>query len=246
MVDKFPVVELFGPTIQGEGALCGKVSYFLRTGGCSLKCVWCDSMHAVLPKEVKKNATYMNEDDIVTVLSELSTTGHRKDTWITLTGGDPVMWDFTALTTKLHFEGFQIAVETQGSLYNNWLEHCNLVTCSPKGPSSGMLHKLKYEVLDKYVRWLEETLVFKVVAFTKADLDFAESIHLRYPKIPFYMTSGTPTLSAGKTDNLDRVSSDVLIGYRWLTAEVLKRSALHDATISPQMHTLVWARAVGH
>lgn len=53
---KFPVVELFGPTIQGEGAVAGQFSHFVRFGGCPRRCSWCDSMHAVLPEEVQKNA----------------------------------------------------------------------------------------------------------------------------------------------------------------------------------------------
>ena len=41
------VVEIFGPTIQGEGALIGEPTVFVRTGGCDYRCSWCDSLHAV-------------------------------------------------------------------------------------------------------------------------------------------------------------------------------------------------------
>jgi 7-carboxy-7-deazaguanine synthase len=30
----FPVIEIFGPTIQGEGALAGLPTMFVRFGGC--------------------------------------------------------------------------------------------------------------------------------------------------------------------------------------------------------------------
>src|SRR5215831_3988340 len=35
------VDEIFGPTIQGEGALAGAVSMFVRLGGCDYRCAWC-------------------------------------------------------------------------------------------------------------------------------------------------------------------------------------------------------------
>ena len=41
------VSEIFGPTIQGEGALIGQPTIFVRTGGCDYRCSWCGTMHAV-------------------------------------------------------------------------------------------------------------------------------------------------------------------------------------------------------
>ena len=41
------IAEIFGPTIQGEGALIGEPTVFVRAGGCDYRCSWCDSMHAV-------------------------------------------------------------------------------------------------------------------------------------------------------------------------------------------------------
>ena len=43
------ISEIFGPTVQGEGALIGKPTVFVRTGGCDFRCSWCDTLHAVLP-----------------------------------------------------------------------------------------------------------------------------------------------------------------------------------------------------
>jgi len=44
------VSEIFGPTVQGEGALIGTQTLFVRTGGCDYRCSWCDTGYAVLPK----------------------------------------------------------------------------------------------------------------------------------------------------------------------------------------------------
>jgi 7-carboxy-7-deazaguanine synthase len=34
----YPVIEIFGPTIQGEGAEAGLATHFLRVGGCDYRC----------------------------------------------------------------------------------------------------------------------------------------------------------------------------------------------------------------
>ena len=48
-----PVVEIFGPTIQGEGAEAGIPTHFVRVGGCDFRCSWCDTMYAVDPEIVR-------------------------------------------------------------------------------------------------------------------------------------------------------------------------------------------------
>jgi 7-carboxy-7-deazaguanine synthase len=52
----FPVIEIFGPTIQGEGAEAGLSTHFLRVGGCDYRCSWCDTMYAVDPATVRATA----------------------------------------------------------------------------------------------------------------------------------------------------------------------------------------------
>ncbi len=40
------ISEIFGPTIQGEGALSGRPTVFVRTGGCDYRCAWCVAPHS--------------------------------------------------------------------------------------------------------------------------------------------------------------------------------------------------------
>ena len=42
-MSKIPVLEIFGPTIQGEGMVIGQKTMFIRTAGCDYSCSWCDS-----------------------------------------------------------------------------------------------------------------------------------------------------------------------------------------------------------
>ena len=50
MRDRITISEIYGPVIQGEGAVIGKPTVFVRTGGCDYRCSWCDSPYAVLPE----------------------------------------------------------------------------------------------------------------------------------------------------------------------------------------------------
>lgn len=43
MAKGIPVLEIFGPTIQGEGMVIGQKTMFVRTAGCDYSCSWCDS-----------------------------------------------------------------------------------------------------------------------------------------------------------------------------------------------------------
>ena len=38
MPSKIPVLEIFGPTIQGEGRVIGRKTMFVRTAGCDYRC----------------------------------------------------------------------------------------------------------------------------------------------------------------------------------------------------------------
>ncbi|MEQ9446083.1 MAG: 4Fe-4S cluster-binding domain-containing protein, partial [Rhodospirillaceae bacterium] len=140
---KFPVIEMFGPTLQGEGPMIGVRTHFIRFGGCPYRCKWCDSLYAVLPEEVKKNATRMTAHEISERISKLD-----KSNWITLTGGDPVMYDLNSVVEVLG--DHKLSVETEGALWHDWLKSVEQVVVSPKAPSSGMSEKTDWDILAKY------------------------------------------------------------------------------------------------
>jgi 7-carboxy-7-deazaguanine synthase len=232
MPDHIMVREIFGPTIQGEGALAGKLSHFIRTFGCSYRCSWCDSMHAVDPA-LSHMAHRMTPDELVDAVRRL----RAPAPWITLTGGDPVDWDLTAVVVPL--SDHKIAVETQGARWQEWLEYCHLVTVSPKPPSSGMAERLDPAVLQKYFARLRARMVLKIVCFDDADLDFAERIHRFLPDVQMYLSAGTDISVA-----LPAVA--VIKRYHWLAEAVIKRPRLANCTALPQLHVLVWGQELGH
>lgn len=239
MPDHILVSELYGPVLQGEGALVGKVSNFLRTAGCSYRCTWCDSLHAVDPLKIQRQARRLTDREVIDEVLALP-----RAPWLTITGGDPAAWDLMAVCFELRFypNHINIAVETQGSLWHDWLEMADLVTCSPKPPSSGMVDKLDIAMLRKYHARLRERLVFKIVAFDDEDLDFAERLHRGFATVPLYITAGTPVLGLPHQDHL---ALAIIDGYRTIVEAALKRPGLYDATINCQQHALMYGKELG-
>jgi len=239
--NKIPLMEMFGPTIQGEGALCGQVTYFIRTGGCPYRCSWCDTLEAVIPSRIKKKATYLTLKEIGDKFSDLSESAPR-NTWVTLSGGDPLMWDLENLVIRLTTAmGLKVNVETQGSFVPEWLHYVDQITCSPKPPSSGMSDKIKTKVIDQY----EDlgTLALKVAVFDDRDFEFARHIHASYPKVPFYMSAGTPPQDQVTDDR--RLKESILSRYKWLVEKQTSNLDMYNTTVSPQMHALIWGREKG-
>src|SRR4051812_31526998 len=129
-----PVVEIFGPTVQGEGPDAGIPAYFVRFGGCDFRCSWCDSMHAVEPKAVRTNAERLSATEI----TERVRTLEDGPSLVVLSGGNPALLGLRGLVNELHAAGYEVAVETQGSIWRDWLGQVDRLVTSPKGPSSGM------------------------------------------------------------------------------------------------------------
>jgi 7-carboxy-7-deazaguanine synthase len=208
-------------------------------------------MHAVDPKQIKEHARYLTRKQIIEVAKSLNKHPDRKS-WMTLSGGNPAIWDLSTLVLALKNEGMKVAIETQGSIYREWFDYLDLITVSPKGPSSGMHDRLDTDVLDKlYFKYAEsaKTFTFKIVIFTQADLDFAELIKDRYPQAPFYLSVGTPVdLQRRAPSKLPKdvfIREDVIKRYQWLAESILNRPELWGSTISPQMHVLLYGHDKG-
>ncbi len=241
---KIPIIEIFGPTIQGEGALAGKRTFFIRTGGCGYRCEWCDTMYAVDPEQVKKNSTLVKASTIVNELRRL--TAKQPAEWVTISGGDPVMYNLRDLVHELGQNTFLTAIETQGQFFKPWLQMVKQVTVSPKGPSSGMEDKLDHEILEAYadMHWAQHNVCFKVVIFNEQDLKFAIDIHEEYMGIPFYLSVGTPPFP-GTPLPLTHLRATISNNMKWLFERALEEVKLRDVTILPQLHTLAWGNKRG-
>ncbi|MCL6592733.1 MAG: 7-carboxy-7-deazaguanine synthase QueE [Alicyclobacillus sp.] len=239
-VDKLPVLEVFGPTLQGEGMVIGRKTMFVRTAGCDYRCIWCDSRftwdgserpHWLTPAQVWK---------------ELESKGGRRFDYVTLSGGNPALLGdpMAELVRLLHQHGVRVGVETQGSVWQPWLLDVDDVTLSPKPPSSGMQPDL--QVLDDLVQRLQSLSTraqtsLKIVVFDEADLAFARRLHSRYPQLPLVLSVGNDKLSAAA----DGLTERLLARLRWLAEAVAADEQLRSVRVLPQLHVLLWGNQRG-
>ena len=247
---KIPLVEMFGPTIQGEGAVIGQQTYFMRFGLCDYKCTMCDSMNAVNPQQVKANAQWLTQDEIIQKFLEF----HKPDStrWITLSGGNPCIHDLSAVVHGLQANGFRFAVETQGTKAPSWLSMVNIITVSPKGP--GMGENIDLAECDAFVRYTmsanPEAVNFKIVLFDQRDLEFAKLIYERYGHTgaPFYLSLGNP-YPPGFHNNLPGNHEEhmraLVEQYKILFEDIQTDLILSNMRFLPQWHVFVWGNEKG-
>jgi 7-carboxy-7-deazaguanine synthase len=235
----YPVIEIFGPTIQGEGSEAGLATHFLRVGGCDYRCSWCDTMYAVDPATVRAKARPLTSDEIVDEIAALGAGPH----WVTISGGNPALHDLGPVVDRLRQAGFLVGVETQGSRWRDWLADVDRLTISPKPPSSGMASPENEAQLR---RFMEHALpgagqrsVLKIVCFDDADLAWAAQIAGRYRELPVYLSAGTPVPAP------QHLRDAVGETYRWLCERAVEMPELARARVLPQLHVIAWKDATG-
>ncbi|MEI5908754.1 7-carboxy-7-deazaguanine synthase QueE [Bacillus spongiae] len=237
---KFPILEVFGPTIQGEGMVIGQKTMFVRTAGCDYACDWCDSAFT-WDGSGKDDIRLMDAEEI---WGELKKIGGDQFSHVTISGGNPALIPhMSELLSIFRANGVTTALETQGSRWQDWFVEIDEMTISPKPPSSKMT--VDRERLDEIVTNLQTQNVntsLKVVIFDETDLAFATEIHQRYPKIPFFLQAGNPYVYEA---NDDKLINELLNRYQWLIDQVMESSSLNNVRVLPQLHTYVWGNKRG-
>ncbi len=118
------VAETF-VSLQGEGILAGVPSFFIRTSGCNLRCVWCDTRYASWEAEGARRP-------VMELVAEAVASGLRH---VVLTGGEPLLQrELGALCDALRVRGLHLTVETAGTLAPAF--ECDLLSVSPKTSNS--------------------------------------------------------------------------------------------------------------
>jgi 7-carboxy-7-deazaguanine synthase (Cx14CxxC type) len=154
----YAVKEIF-KTLQGEGGQAGRASVFCRFSGCNLwsgreedrataACRLCDTDFVGMDGTL--GGRYGSAQALVDVL-EKEWAGDRADRFVVLTGGEPLLQVDGGLVQALHDRGFEIALETNGTV--ELPAAVDWICVSPKTPEplkirSGNELKLVYPQAD--------------------------------------------------------------------------------------------------
>ena len=156
--------EIFS-SIEGEGIRSGYLATFVRTQGCNLRCIYCDTKYSW---DEDKGFVNMSIDEIVDKCREL---GNRR---ITLTGGEPLLQpDIIELVERLTRENYEVNIETNGAvdlkplIKNDNIDRRQLIiTMDWKSPSSLMRDQMIWSNL----LLLQQQDVLKFVVGSHEDL----------------------------------------------------------------------------
>ncbi len=127
--NRLDIQEIF-PTLQGEGPFAGHNAVFIRLGGCNLACDFCDSEFESFQEQELA--------DILTTVRGLSCNniGKRIRSLVVITGGEPFRQPIEALCQALIEDGFEVQVETNGTLFRPIHRQVHII-CSPKNTGNG-------------------------------------------------------------------------------------------------------------
>lgn len=120
----YSVKEMFA-TLQGEGAQAGRAAIFIRFSGCNLWsgreqdraaaiCRFCDT--DFVGTDGTGGGKFGTAEALAEAAAALWPEAGAKRRYAVLTGGEPMMQIDDALVEALHEQGFEIAVETNGTL----------------------------------------------------------------------------------------------------------------------------------
>ncbi|MGN0220688.1 MAG: 7-carboxy-7-deazaguanine synthase QueE [Prevotella sp.] len=88
-------------SLQGEGFYTGRAAVFVRFSGCNLRCPFCDTSF--------EDYREMDSEEILQVIRQYPAR------FVVLTGGEPALQVDEEFTACLHRQGYEIAMETNGT-----------------------------------------------------------------------------------------------------------------------------------
>jgi 7-carboxy-7-deazaguanine synthase len=125
------------PSIHGESQYVGLPCTLVRTTGCDLRCVYCDTTYAFV------GGRELTVDEIVAEVHRFGLP------FVLLTGGEPMLQkDIALLARRLVADGFKVAIETSGAHILDSLptEVCRILDV--KTPSSGESHRMQWKAFE--------------------------------------------------------------------------------------------------
>ncbi len=120
----YAVKEIFY-TLQGEGKQAGRPAVFCRFAGCNLwsglerdrakaVCTFCDTDFVGINGD--GGGKFKTAKDLAAAVAAEWPEGIADDKFVVCTGGEPLLQMDTAVIDALHGQGFEIAVESNGTI----------------------------------------------------------------------------------------------------------------------------------
>lgn len=148
-------------SIQGESSKAGLPCVFVRLTYCNLRCTYCDSEYAFYDGK---------EMSISQIIDEVKKYNCKL---VEITGGEPLFQNESIdLMKQLCDEGFDVMLETSGSLSIKDIDARVKIIMDLKCPSSKMVKKNLYE----NVEFLKPTDEIKFVIGNREDYDWSKKI----------------------------------------------------------------------
>lgn len=155
--DLLRLTEIFY-SIQGESSQAGRPCVFVRLSRCNLRCNWCDTPYSFKGGEKK------SLDEIMDIVGDYGCN------LVEITGGEPLLQPGVHdLMTRLCDEGFEVMIETSGSLDIEPVDERVRIIMDLKAPGSGELDKNRYENIGH----LKPTDEVKIVILDRDDFEWA-------------------------------------------------------------------------
>jgi 7-carboxy-7-deazaguanine synthase len=127
------VAKIF-KSLQGESTFSGYVCMFIRLAGCNLRCRYCDTVTA------QEGGSDMAMEEIIRSVDQAGLN------LVEVTGGEPLFQEDTPdLVSALLKKGYQVLVETNGSLDISLLPEGAVRIMDIKCPSSGEQDKFLWD-----------------------------------------------------------------------------------------------------
>jgi len=145
-------------SIQGESRHAGRPCVFVRLTWCNLRCTWCDTAYAFEEGEDRR---------VGEILEVVAGYGTR---YVLVTGGEPLLQDGVHdLMGELLDRGYEVAIETGGSLDIATVDRRAMIVMDLKCPGSGMAGRNRWENLPL----LKSADEVKFVIADRVDYDWA-------------------------------------------------------------------------
>jgi 7-carboxy-7-deazaguanine synthase len=154
------ITEIFH-SIQGESSHAGRPCVFVRLTGCNLRCMWCDSEYTFTGGE------RMSMDDVIATVKSYGCN------LVEITGGEPLAQaEAFDLIRRLCDDGFEVLIETSGSIDTAPVDPRAKLILDVKCPGSGEVDRNRWENLER-LRGHDEV---KFVIADRTDYEYAKRV----------------------------------------------------------------------